>query len=361
MVISRVSLLLLFSGVCHGLVETCDELKAAFDLTNTQDVVIEIDPNTDIDCTAFTTMSMDSNTLTVETSGDLSDSSGTVNLYEIRFEVTDGAKMFWEPNVHFHGSDNRDVFGGAVFVGDGSTVRFLNDLAMTDISVVSVPEESADSASYTLSGGCVYTDGYFRVDGEATFTRCNVSGGGEASPGPGGALYVGEEGSVLFQGPLEITDVSIRDDDGNNGAGIYNLGKVNIKADAVFSELSAETGGAIFNGENAVFRFKKNAKAFFSACSASHDEPTALNNQGYFKFSGAAEFVDMDAPSIITYGELVLSADSVFYGDDGISSPAVIVGTGGDLTIPSSVSFIDDNTVESECTTVYYYEDGTCL
>lgn len=337
------------------MVETCEELQAAFDLTKTQDVVIEMAGSADINCVEFTTMSMDSNTLIVEASGD-----GTLNLYEIRFEVTNGAKLTWEPNVHFHGTDDRDANGGGVFVGEGSTIRFLNDLTMTDVEVTSVPEESEDSASYTLSGGCVYTDGYFRVDGKATLTRCDVAGGGEASPGPGGALYVGEEGFVLFNGELEISEASIRDDDGSNGAGIYNLGKVNIKGDAVFDDLSAEVGGAIFNGKNAEFRFKKGAKALFRACSAAYDEPTALYNQGYFKFSGPAEFVEMDAPSIITYGKLVLSEDSVFYSDDDVSSPAVIVGAGGELTVPSSVLFVKSN-AEIDCSTVYYRDEDICL
>ncbi|CAN0510530.1 unnamed protein product, partial [Scytosiphon promiscuus] len=72
----------------------------------------------------------------------------------------------------------------------------------------------------------------------------------------GGALYVGTEGSVLFNGALVISDVSIIDDDGGNGGAIYNEGKVNIKADAKFENLNARSGGAIFNAIGAQFRFK---------------------------------------------------------------------------------------------------------
>ncbi|CAN0473038.1 unnamed protein product, partial [Hapterophycus canaliculatus] len=73
---------------------------------------------------------------------------------------------------------------------------------------------------------CVYVDGYFRVDGEALFDRCENSGGGESPPGPAGVLYVGATGSVLFNDEVTMRAVSIRDNEGNNGAGIYNMGKV---------------------------------------------------------------------------------------------------------------------------------------
>ncbi len=72
----------------------------------------------------------------------------------------------------------------------------------------------------------MYVDGYFRVDGDASFVRCENSGGGEAPPGPAGCVYVGLPGSVLFGGTLEMKEVSIIDNEGNNGGGIYNLGKV---------------------------------------------------------------------------------------------------------------------------------------
>ena len=196
--------------------KTCEELQAAFELTKTQDVVIQVHPFVDIDCGDFTIMTMDSNTLTVESSENLGNFSGNSNLRHIRFEVINGAKLFWETNLDFVGTYEQDVDGEGVFVGEGSTVRFWNDLEMTDVGVRSVLEESSDFADYQLSGGCVYTDGYFRVKGNATFTRGEVTGGGESSPGPGGALHVGEEGSVLINGDLDISDVSITDDEGRN-------------------------------------------------------------------------------------------------------------------------------------------------
>ncbi|CAM9289602.1 unnamed protein product, partial [Laminaria digitata] len=208
---------------------------------------------------------------------------------------------------------------------------------------------------------CVYTDGYFRVDGEASFTRCEVGGGGESPPGPGGALYVGEKGSVLFNDKLQISEVSIIDDDGNNGGGIYNKGKVNLKGDATFDDLRAEGGGAIFNAVGAQFRFRNKATALFNDCLAFDYLGGALFNEGYFKFSGAALFVNSDAPSIYVSpdGVTMLSEDSVFWDHDDESEPAILVASGGAVDVPSSVVFYDDD--DSDCSTVLYQEDQTCL
>ena len=237
---------------CRGLVETCEELQAAFDLTKTQDVEIEMYPFQQIDCVNFTTMSMDSNTLTVSASVDnLENYHGSCHLYEVRFEVTNGATLYWETNVEFNGPSGEDVNGGGIFVGEGSTVRFLNDMEMTDVGVRSVTDESSDFSSNDRSGGCVYNDGYFRVDGDAVFTSCDVTGGGESSPGPGGGLYVGEEGSVLFNGKLEMSSISITDDEGGDGGAIYNAGKVNIKGSTRFESIRARDGGAIYNAAGA--------------------------------------------------------------------------------------------------------------
>ena len=359
MIFSSATLFVLFSRVCHGLVETCEELQAAFDLTKTQDVVVEMHPFQRIECAEFTTMSIDSNSLTVQSSEDLEHFAGSSHLREVRFEVTNGAKVTWETNVEFRGTDGQDVDGGGIFIGEGSTVRFLNDLEMTNVGVRSVTDESSDFASYERSGGCVYTDGYLRVDGAAVFTNCDVVGGGESSPGPGGALYVGEQGSVLFNGALGISDVSIIDDEGDDGGGIYNRGKVNIKGDAVFESLRARDGGAIYNAGNAQFQFKQQATAVFLDCSAHDGTAGALYNRGYFKFSGPALFYDTDHPSVYmsSKGETVLSKGSVFWSIGDTSRPAVEVASGGEFEIPRSVSFIGYD--DADCT-VDYVGDGTC-
>lgn len=41
-------------------------------------------------------------------------------------------------------------------------------------------------------------------------------------------MYVGETGSVLFAGKVSMSEASILDDEGNNGGGIYNKGKVKM-------------------------------------------------------------------------------------------------------------------------------------
>ena len=351
----------MFLSVCHGLVETCEELQAAFELTKTQDVVVEMHPFQNIDCVNPTTMSMDSNTLTVQSSENLDNFHGNSDLYEVRFEVTNGAKLVWETNVEFHGPEEQDFNGGALFVGEDSNVRFLNDLSMTDVGVRSVPEEDSDFASYQLSGGCVYTDGYFRVDGAATFTNCEVTGGGESAPGPGGVVYVGKEGSVLFNGALDMSDVSIIDDEGDDGGGIYNLGKVNIKGNARFESMRARNGGALYNAAGANFEFRNKATSVFIDCTSHDGIGGALYNAGDFKFSGPALFTELDAPTIYVSptGNTVISANSVFWDNEDPNSPAILVASGGAVNIHSSVSFIDD--VESDCSTVFYQEDDTCL
>ncbi|CAN0546314.1 unnamed protein product, partial [Laminaria digitata] len=334
--------LLLFSSVCDGLVKTCEELQAAFDLTKTQDVVIEMHPFEDINCGTFTTMSMDSHSLLVESSEDLKHYSGHLNLHQVRFEVTNGATLIWETNVEFNGPTGEDVNGGGMFVGEGSTVRFLNDLMMTDVGVTSVTDESSDFASIQRSGGCVYTDGSFTVDGHATFTHCDVTGGGESPPGPGGALYVGTSGSVLFNDELEISGVFLTDDYGGNGGGIYNAGKVDIKANAKFESIVARDGAALYNAAGAEFRFTNQATALFIDCTSDDGQGSALYNWGNFEFSGPALFVDVVDPVIYvsSTGVTVLSENSVFWGNEYAYRGVVLVASGGQLDVPSSVSFI---------------------
>lgn len=346
---------MLFSSVCHGLVQTCEELQAAFDLTKTQNVVIQVHPFVDIDCVEFTTMGMDSNTLTVESSeADIDSFLGSSNLKQIRFEVTNGAKLFWETNVKLSGSSDRhDVDGGGLFVGDDSTVRFRNNLEMVDFAVRAVAEEGSDYVTYQRSGGCVYTDGYFRVDGEAKLNNCDVF------DGPGGGLFVAENGSVLFNGGLEISDINIAGEFGTNGGGIYNTGKVNIKGDAKFENLTARSGGAIYNADGAQFRFKNGANADFLDCTMVDGTAGVLHNAGFLKFSGRALFVDTETPAIFidSEGKTVLSASSVFRDTYTDSHAAILVDAGGELVVPSSVIFIDS---ETECSRVNFLGDDDC-
>ena len=367
-------LLLLFSGVCHGLVETCEELQTAFELTKTQDVEIEVHPHANIECATFTTMSMDSNTLTVKSSEDLTELVGNSDLYEIRFEVTNGAKLFWETNVVFNGrTDEHELNGGAVFVGEDSTVRFWNDVELSGFSITSGSDTIA--AGYdNVSGGCVYTDGYFRVDGKATFSNCLIvagdEGGDDTAPRNGGALYVGSKGSVLFNLELDMSNNDLYSSGdfafsaADNGGGIYNAGKINTKGGAVFTSLKGGVGGAIYNAVDAQFKFRSFSRALFLNCDSRDDFGSALYNRGSFEFAGPVVFLDNDAPSIYVGadGETDMSSSraSFFESSSFSSAAAIVVAAGGGVDIDVSFgSFF--TTTDPDCGTVYYEEDGTCL
>ena len=312
-----------------------------------------------IDCVTATTMSMDSNTLTVQSSEVLDNIPGLSVLDQVRFEVTNGAQLIWEPNVEFHGPTLQTVDGGAVVVGEGSTVSFLNDLLMDGISILNVADGGSDLAQETLNGGCVYNNGDFRVGGDATFTNCKAMGGGESVAGDGGVMYVGETGSTVFNGALEMAYVSIADDDGGNGGGIFNEGKVELKGDATFESLRGGNGGALYNAAGAEFTFMDQATALFVDCQSQHGVGGALYNAGNFMFSGPASFIDLATPIIYvaSTGVTVLSDNSVFV-DTGLLDPVIRVATGGVLDIPVSVSFLGD--VGSGCHTVYSDEDDSC-
>ena len=220
-----------------------------------------------------------------------------------------------------------------------------------------------------LSGGCVYADGYFRVDGEATFNHCEVGGDGESDPGPGGALYVGDTGSVLFNGALEISDVGILNDDRNSGGGIYKE-KMSTSEETRCSQISGprrvapSTTASATNSTSGTRPQPYSRTAWRSTASV---EPCTSNDT--FKFSGPALFVivNTDAPSIYgpSEGVTVLSEESVFWDNDDNVSPAdtsntaVLVAAGGQIDVPSSVCFYDND--DPTYTTVLFEEDQICL
>ncbi|CBJ33083.1 hypothetical protein Esi_0417_0002 [Ectocarpus siliculosus] len=338
--------LLVIPGVARGLIETCEDLQAAFELTQTQDVVDEISTFGDIECPMFTNMTMTSNTLTLNSAEDLSITSGSTSLINVRLEVTNGAKLVWETSVFFLGDEEveNNVNGGGVFVGEGSTVRFLNDVQIRDVRITNERDGDSDNAVFVRDGGCVWTAGFFRVDGEATFTSCAIIGTGESPPGSGGAVFVDATGSVLFNQGVAISDTFITNDGGGDGGGIFNLGKVNIKGDSRFEELSARSGAAIFNGEDASFNFRNGASAFFRDLSNRDSEGSALVNLGFFKFSGPVLFVDAEAPVIVaTEGSTtIISRDSAFwmFENDDVTGEAISVADSAEVSIPGSVSFV---------------------
>ncbi len=140
--------------------------------------------------------------------------------------------------------------------------------------------------------------------------------------------------------------------------------QVNIKGDALFEELWAEYGGAIYNGEGAELRFKNGATAVFNECYSFDGTGGAVYNKGYFKLSGPGLVLNSGTPPFVvtSTGYTRLSEDSVFWGhrsnfDD--LSPAILVEAGGRLTGASSVKFVDG--ADTGCATVYYEDGDVCL
>ncbi|CAM9720418.1 unnamed protein product, partial [Ectocarpus fasciculatus] len=186
---------------------------------------------------------------------------------------------------------------------------------MQDVGIINETDEDSDYTSYQRSGGCVWTAGTFTVDGDATFTGCESVGAGESAPGPGGAIFVGETGSVSFNQGVTITETSITDDFGGQGGGIYNLGEVNIAGGSRFEDISASSGVAIYNGEGAQFHFTNGATAYFRDLSNRDSSGSALYNRGYLEFSGPALFVEADTPVIVASetSVTILSENSAFW------------------------------------------------
>lgn len=134
---------------------------------------------------------------------------------------------------------------------------------------------------------------------------------------------------------------------------------MNIKGDAVFNDLRAEAGGAIFNAEGAEFRFKK-ATATFIDCLSFDGTGGAVFNAGYFKLSGPASVEESTAPTFVvsSTGYTRLSEGSVFTGRGALDAePAIVVSEGGRLTGVGKVSFVDGAT--TGCATVE--EAEVCL
>ena len=324
------------------LIDSCDGMKEAVDLAQSGYVNASMHPFADIQCDNFTTLVLDKYDMDIFSSENLENFYGNVNVKNVRFEVTNGANLDWETNVEFEGDEfyNNlpDVNGGALYIGQGSRVRFFNNFETTNIGVRSETAESSDFPDHQNSGGCVWNNGYFRVDGDAHMTGCESSGGGEGSPGPGGAIFNNVNGSILFSKGVEIYDVSITDDEGNSGAGIYNLGKVNIRGNSVFEDLRAEEAGAIYNGEGAIFNFKDGSNVLFNKCRAFDGVAGAIVNHGVFKFSGPAVFIESSSD---------YRASSIYVGNTGV------------MTLKKDSYFMNSVCSDPKCSPVYVAVNGT--
>lgn len=371
--------LLLVSGAsAQNLTEikNCANFTDAVDQTSYGDVTVSMYPFADIECLNHTTFNLTSgNKLTIVSTDDLDNFYGSSKFVNVRLNVLNGSSVSIENNVIFRAEnedfrDLPDVNGGALYVGEGSEVRFLNDFNTEYIGVRSQTEEDSDFPDHYNSGGVIFNQGKIVVEGLANFENCENSGGGEGSPGPGGCVY--NEGVMLLKGGVEMNDVSILDDEGNNGAGFYNEGTIRVNGDSKFSSMFAETAGAIYNAKDALFVFQKGASVVFNECKASDGIAGVIFNDGFMKFTGPALFLEGrsyyqgGAIVIGNNGEMKLSKDAIFFNNFGgdIGAP-VYVRTGGVFDFNKKrTSFIGnvayDSTVEG-CFSIYDENKEECF
>ncbi|CAM9617521.1 unnamed protein product [Ascophyllum nodosum] len=233
-----------------------------------------------------------------------------------------------------------EVHGGFFHVGEGSVYGY---------GTRSVTDRDSDFTNDAWDGGCLWNNGTFIVDGVTTFEACFITGGGESSPGKGGAVFNDVNGYISFDGGVNIKDTHLTDDSGNSGAGVYSLGEIYVAGDSTFQDLTADTdnkaGGAIYNGKGATFKFKHNAVATFIDTAAA--DGGGVYNAGKFRFSGPALFVQSRGSAIfnVSPGKMKLSTGSVFWANDGSSNNGGAVSNeyGAMLDIADDISFVGNS------------------
>ena len=355
-------------------IESCEDFGNAIMETMNGDVNILMHPFADIECPNFTTFNLTSgNKLTISSSENLEIYHGSSSFSNVRVNVQGGSVLTIENDVVFHSperdhEDLPDVNGGAFFIGEGSEVRFLNEFKTQYIGVRSQTDESSDFASHANNGGVIYNLGKFVVTGEAIFENSENSGGGESAPGPGGVIY--NEGFMLFKGGLEVSDVSILDDEGNNGA-IWNSGTVRISGPCKFTRNFAESGGSIYNSEGGKIIFNKGSSVVFNDVSASDGVGGAIFNNGYMRFRGPALFVEgrsyYEGGAVVVgkTGSMKMSKNTVFFGNrSGTSGAPVHVRTGGSFEFNEKKTYFISNVgdgFDATCPTVYFEDGEVCF
>ena len=375
---------MLYSASANIEIKSCDDLQKVFDMAQNEYVNASMHPFADIHCDNFTTFSLGSGyDIDVFSTDNLDNFYGNANFVNVRLEIVNGSKITFEPNILFENYDEEDpvyhdVNGGALFIGKDSTVRFLNKFDTKNIGVRSMTEESSDFANHQNDGGVIHNSGLFEVNGYAKFIRSENVGGGESSPGKSGGIFNNVTGSVVFNKGVEFDDISITDDEGNDGAAMYNMGNVHVRGNSKFFNLRAESAGAIYNDVNATFTFCDGASALFYNCRSSDGVGGSIYNKGNFTFSGPAAFIDCksnnDAGAIYqASGTMNLSDNSYFFGiqSDGYRSQdaPVVVKNGSEFNfnknfvtfVGSEKSYPDENNeVEVLCPGVYYEENNKC-
>lgn len=364
-----------------GDIKSCGDMIDLFSKAKKESVNSTMYPFQDIICDNFTTITLGSGyDVTIMSSENLENFYGSAKMRNLRFEILNGSKLTMEVNTRFQlefdeGDSYPDLNGGSLYVGEDSNVVFLNDFSSRDVGVRSQTEEDSDFPDHQNDAGVVYNQGYFRVHGFSEFERCENSGGGEGSPGKGGCVFNGDQGSMLFEGGVSMNDVSITDDEGNFGAGFYNLGKVNVRGDSKFSLLRAESGGSFYNGPSGIMNFKSKSSVLFTECRSQDGDGGCINNRGYMKFSGPVIFSEGNseyeggAISVGDGGTTKFSSDLVFFrssSGDSTGAP-VVVNTGGVFEYKkaktSFLSTVLKKYVDPEefCNGVYFKENENCV
>ncbi|CAN0174909.1 unnamed protein product [Ectocarpus sp. 12 AP-2014] len=289
-------------------------------------------------------MTMTSNTLTLNSAEDLSISSGSASLTNFRLEVINGTKLFWETSVFFLGDlRSREQCQRRRRVCGRRLHRAFPEGRANEGRPHHQRDLDADNAVFVRDGGCVWTAGFFQVDGEASFTSCAIIGAGESPTGSGGAVFMDVIGSVLFNQGDAISDTFITNDGGGDVGGDFHLGKVSIKEGSRFEDLSTRSGAAIFNARMQASGIGR-APSSGTCRTRLRGKRSTVVNLGFFKFSGPAFFVDAEAPVIVaTEGSTtIISRKSTFwtFENDDITGDAICVSISAEVSVPGSVSFV---------------------
>ena len=340
--------------------KTCGDLRDAVDKS-----IPEASMNTDITCDEFTTFTISGYDMIIHT-------SKSTTFRNVRFEVINGAELTFGDSIVFRNilevtnensymAFNDLTGGGALYIGEESSVIVEGDFKTSQMGLNA--EESSD-------GGCIWNNGNFYVGGKTVMDECYNLNSAGYSPGKGGAIFNYVNGTMTFVKGVDMSKTSLTDD-GNKGAGFFNLGRVTIKGASRFYEMhSSVGGGAIYNGVGAVFNFKDNASAIFNRCA----DPGVVSH-GKIKFAGPAIFIEDRSTvegsqiKVGSTGSVKLKKNSYFfrnYEGQEISEsqgydPVVEVCDGGEFKYPKKTFFAITGLPEGVCGGVYFEKDDVCM
>ncbi|CAN0400822.1 unnamed protein product [Ectocarpus sp. 12 AP-2014] len=185
------------------------------------------------------------------------------NFENARFEVKGGADLTFaiEGRFSFNYAESQGTDGGAIYVESGSSATF---------DVPSKVNFEGNTVEAGYSGGVVYAGGEVVFTGDAVFISNEARSSGDEPAGYGGAVAVGPEGSLEFQGALEFTDNKAQS--GGSGGAIANFGSLVFRRKSYFwFNTAAEDaigdggfGGAIYAGYGSTTEFFRRTIWFYS-------------------------------------------------------------------------------------------------